>query len=710
MLLTLDSKIEDVVGVGPKMAAKLKKLGIETVYDLILDYPRKYQDFTRITPIAKIQEAVRNGSDEFFSIKGAILAIANKKTKRRGFIVTEAVMADETGTIKVVWFNQPYLSRMLQAGYGVILNGKVAFDAFSAGYVMESPTRTSRPIILPIYSETQGISSFYLSKLYQKIKVVIAEICEYLPPAILKQYRLLPLQEALLNIHEPKNSEILESAKRRIAFDELFLIVLRGKLNRLKAGEQKAPEIKFDLIELKKSVDNLPYELTSDQKKVLDQILADIQKDAPMRRLLNGDVGTGKTIVALLASYATVMAGYKVLLMCPTEILASQHFLTFEKILSGQNLQLGLLTSNRKEIINCQSSNTDEFPKDQIRKNEESNDNWKMEIRNCNLLIGTHALLNLDIDNVGLVIVDEQHRFGVNQRQTLQDLSISKSRKVVPHFLSMTATPIPRTLHLALFGDLDISVINEKPKNRKEIKTRLVESYNRDKAYDFIARHIEAGRQAFIICPLIEDKSISDSTNLQLFEQQKKTVVDETAKLKKFFPKLSIAMLHGRMKSVEKNQIMADFMERKIDMLVSTSVIEVGIDVPNATIMMIEDADRFGLAQIHQFRGRVGRGEHQSFCFLFSDTLSDKAARRLKGLESISDGFRLAELDLEMRGPGSIFGTEQSGMLDLKMASISDKILIEEATRAGQEIAQEIDKYPKLFKKINEYSDTKHLE
>lgn len=756
-----DLTIEKLTGVGPKIGAKLNRLGIETLGDLIFYFPRCYEDYTKITPIGEIPKFLDRGfidtsTSDFrnsFTVRCTLRGIANKKTRRRGFTVTEGVATDESGSLKVVWFNQPFLVKMLHPGSSLILHGKVSYDRFSNDYVMESPNRATKPKIVPIYPVTAGLSTYYIAKLIEGIKSQIKEIEDYLPANILSKNELPDLKTALLNIHLPESSDLLDKARRRLAFEELFFISLESNLTKAQVAQEMAPKIKIDLDKIKKFIALLPYELTGDQKKAVWQILKDIEQDRPMNRLLNGDVGSGKTVVALIATYAAVLSGYRVAVMAPTEILAKQHYGIFCKLLGQEEVSVGLMTANSKEYQEPNIKDQKQISKTKIIQTKPEQ---------AQIVIGTQALLQkkVNLENLGLVIVDEQHRFGVEQRKALKDqrsnikyqkdepiiknvptsnfgrnadLSLSKiqlpTSALVPHFLSMTATPIPRTLHLALFGDLDFTVIKEKPANRKEIKTRFVEPINREKAYSFIRRQIEAGRQAFVICPLIEEdleviarkdmtkQSLEDRhaapamTAQGLFEQDRKSVVKEYEKLQKVvFPDLKIGMLHGKMKSKEKDEIMGQFSSGRLDILVSTSVVEVGVDIPNASVMMIEDAERFGLAQIHQFRGRVGRGEHQSFCFLFSNSIGDKVMERLQSLEAISDGFKLAEIDLKMRGPGAVFGTEQSGMLDLKMADFSDTMLIEEAAEAAKEVSGKIEQYPHLKEKLAKIQSARHLE
>lgn len=723
--INLDTKVQYLKGVGPSVAGKLGKLGIETASDLIFYYPRRYEDYTKITKISDLEYK----SDQNSTVKGTVLGIANKKTSRRGMAITEAVIEDGTGTLKVVWFNQPFLTKMLPAGSTVILNGKASFNFFSHEMAMESPNRAKRPCIVPVYGETAGISSYYIQKLVSNVKYKIDGIEEHLPIEIIEKYHLLGIKEALINIHFPENSEMLAEAQRRIAFDELFFVSIRANLTRESLKKEKSPKVEIADSDLAEFVKSLPFELTLDQKKSAWQVVKDMRNDFPMNRLINGDVGSGKTVVAAIAAYVAIKSGFRVVFMVPTSILAAQHFETFSKMFSRGGISVGLYTAGRKELNYSGQSTSGSNIKS--KKAKES-----LSILSADIIIGTQALIqkNVDIENIGLVVVDEQHRFGVNQRQAIGKITSNKipspdsqlpapdlllptpsselPTNLHPHFLSMTATPIPRTLHLALFGDLDISVIKEKPKNRKEIETKFVMPQNRMKSYDFIREEIKNGRQAFVICPLIENTDSNIHENL--FEEDRKSVLLEYKKLsEQIFPELSIGMLHGKMKADEKDRIMEEFASSKLNILVSTSVVEVGVDIPNATVMMIEDAERFGLAQIHQFRGRVGRSDHQSYCFLFSATMSPKALSRLESLENTSDGFRLAEIDLETRGPGELFGTMQSGDFELKMASMSDRVLIEEASSAAKEMIQsdsELKAHPLLASKIADFMQIKHME
>lgn len=693
--LDLETEIKYLKGVGPKIAEKLHKLGIFSYRDLLEFFPRKYFDYSNVTSIENVSNRFSLNSNDEVTIRGDIVGIANKTTSRRNFKVTEAVVEDGTGSIKVVWFNQSFLTKMLPAGTEVILNGKIRYDHFSHGLVMESPQRSKSAKIVPIYPETEGLHSAYLRRLVEKLMPKIDEIAEFLPDEITKKYQLLSIQKAIASLHNPNNNDDIKSGRRRMAFDELFFIALQSNLSKEELKQEKSQGLKIDDEELKRFTASLPFDLTKDQRIAAWKIIQEIGGERPMNRLLNGDVGSGKTVVAAFAAYVTVLAGFKVALMAPTEILAVQHYETFKKLLEPFDIKIGLFTGSTKV-------------KGEKEKGERTDD----------IYIGTQALLHLKkpIDNLGLVIIDEQHRFGVAQRAQLL-----KGEERRPHFLSMTATPIPRTFQLALFGDLDVSIIKTMPAGRKPIKTKLVTEDRRDAAYKFIRDQVKSGRQAFVIVPLIEEseeslksKDKEGTIAFDIFETERKTVIAEYEKLsKEIFPELKIGMLHGRMKGKDKNEVMNKFSSAEHDILVSTSVVEVGVDIPNATVMMIEDAERFGLAQLHQFRGRVGRAEHQSFCLLFTNSRSKKAQERLVSFENTLDGFELAQKDLETRGPGQIFGTMQSGDFNLKMASFSDLETITQASEAAKELVSnspELTEYPNLKEKLSDYINSKHFE
>ena len=547
-----------------------------------------------------------------------------------------------------------------------------------------------------------------------------AQITDWLPEEIRNSVKLLNLGEAISKIHFPKNQKDIEEAKKRLAFDELFLTQMQSQMIRRDAKSCVSTAVPFLEKETKKFVGSLPFKLTDAQRKAAWEILRDMEKDKPMARLLEGDVGSGKTVVACIAMLNAALNGGQAVLMAPTEILAKQHFESVSRLFGGLPVGIGLFSRSVKSLTNAKNINKDEklsfgYPK--LSFNGDSGENISKKkmvevIKNgeVNVVIGTHALIQEDVEfkNLVLAIIDEQHRFGVGQRKMLIEKSGRKDKKlssgVVPHLLSMTATPIPRSLALALYGDLDISIINEMPEGRKKILTQVVPEIKRDKAYEFIRGQIKAGRQVFVICPLID---FSDKLGV-------KSVKDEFEKLdKKVFKDLKIGMLHGRLKPKEKDEIMRDFLDNKIKILVSTSVVEVGVDVPNAAIMMIEGADRFGLAQLHQFRGRVGRGEHQSYCFLFSDNDSERTLSRLQALVDNNDGFALAKMDLKFRGPGEVYGTIQKGFPELKIASLFDYELMKLAKEEAEKLIKKdasLDSWGELKEKMEEGEKLVHLE
>lgn len=672
-MLKPESEIQYLNGVGPVMAGKLKRLGIERVRDLLFYFPRTWQDFSKPQPIRSLQI----GQDAI--IKAKIFQTKQSRTRRKWMSIIEALLVDESGEIRAIWFNQPFLMKILKPGQEFLFAGRVGFDRRDKTKILNIYQYEKEPLILPIYPETEGLSSKYLRKL---IKPLISQIDnfieDYLPAEVKSLENLSDLNWAIKKIHFPHNSEEVEIAKKRLAFDELFLIALRLLEIKKELTIEKAPQMRIDEGLLKGFVSGLPFKLTNAQRKAAWEIIKDLNRKIPMNRLLEGDVGSGKTIVAAMAVLIVAQNGFQSVWLAPTEILANQHFKNVSKLLEKLKVNVGLLTGANK----------------------------KANLEDCDLIIGTHALLqkNVSLPRLGLIIIDEQHRFGVKQRAHLR-----RESKIIPHLLSMTATPIPRSLALALYGDLDISIIDEMPPGRQKIITRIVSPDKRPLAYKFIEQQIKNGRQVFVICPLIE---ANDSNRINLFETDRKSVMAEYEKLSKnIFPNLKIGLMHGRLKSKEKEETMEEFHAGNLDIIVSTAVVEVGIDVPNATVMMIEGADRFGLAQLHQFRGRVGRGKHQSFCFLFAETWSEKTKQRLEAMTISNNGFELAEKDLQIRGPGELVGIRQSGLPDLKMASLSDIIMVKKARNSAEEIITDgIEKYPKLLAKLQEFAVERHLE
>jgi ATP-dependent DNA helicase RecG len=653
--MELQTPIKQLSSVGKTTAGRLARLGLNTVEDLIFYFPFRYEDFRNVVKIS----ALRVGDQ--VTVRGVIQLIASRRSFRTRKIVTEAIVADETGELKVVWFNQPYLTKTLQQGDEILLAGKVGGDLFAMQMVspmyekiqIASPSLAMTEVIhtgrmVPIYSLTAGLTEKQLRFLVKQILPTMRQLEDYLPREIISRNNFLSLPTALEQIHFPDNEELLAAAQKRMGFDELFFIQARIQKTRKILSESNAISIKFLQKLTKEFVDNLPFQLTDAQRQASWEILQDMERTRPMNRLLQGDVGSGKTVTAAIAMLNVILNGYKVIMMAPTEILAKQHFHTFKKLFAKNNFRIALLTRGHKFF-----------------GDEKTTPKKMLDIVNSgefDLLIGTHALIQEKISapDLGLVVVDEQHRFGVRQRQML---ATAKTQNFVPHFLSMTATPIPRTLALTVYGDLDLSIIKQMPADRKPIITRVVAEDNRSTSYDFIRAEIKNGRQAFVICPLVDP---SDILGVKSVTQEHEFLA------KHIFPDLRIGLMHGRLKSSEKEDVMLRFVNKEIDILVSTSVVEVGVDVPNATIMMIEAAERFGLAQLHQFRGRVGRGRHQAYCFLFSNDAAAGAVKRLKYLETCADGFSLAEKDLALRGSGEVYGSRQSGLPEFKIAKVTD--------------------------------------
>ena len=688
MNYSINTNIKEINHVGPTTANQFKRLGIETIQDLIFHWPWRFEDFRHPTPINSLKP------DLITNVVGQIEIIQNKRSPKKHLPITEAFIKDETGQLKVIWFNQPFITRNLHVGDYVSLAGKIKPDYLSIA--MHSPeyekisnfnssdnsqSTYNTQGILPVYHSTAKLTQKQIRFIINQIINKADEIIDWLPEKIKKNQKLINLNEAIKKIHQPKTKEDLVVAKKRLGFNELFLIQLKSQLIRKNNESFFSTPINFKEKETREFVKNLPFQLTNDQKKVTWQILQDLEKDKPMSRLLEGDVGSGKTIVAITAMLNVFLNNQQSVLMAPTEILAHQHYLSFCKFLSNFDIKIGLVTSSQKL-----------FSKD-IFKKEDKKITTDFVIENADIVIGTHTLIqkNIKFKKLALVIIDEQHRFGVEQRKILTKKEDKKS--LIPHLLSMTATPIPRSLAMVIYGDLDISVIKEIPPGRQKIVTQIISETQRNQAYTFIREKIKTGQQAFVICPLID---FVDTMEV-------KAVKEEVKKIKKIFPEFKIEVLHGKIKSAEKEIIMKKFQANEINILVATSVIEVGVDLPNASIILIEGADRFGLAQLHQFRGRVGRGIHQSYCFLFAESKSPKTIRRLNALVKHSDGFMLAKIDLQSRGPGQFYGTMQKGWPDLKIASLFDFQLMKTAKEEVQKLIQDDKKlknYPELLNRV----------
>ncbi|MFH1671247.1 MAG: ATP-dependent DNA helicase RecG [Candidatus Portnoybacteria bacterium] len=679
-MLTLDNKIDQINKVGPTYLKKLQRLKIKTVRDLFFHFPHRYDDFSQIVLISQLKEG------QVATIQGEILETKNTRIFPRRMTLTESLVKDQTGTIKSIWFNQHYLAETLKKGKIVNLSGKLVFRkkvlCFSnpAYEIINKSETTHTGRLIPIYHETAGLTSRYLRYIIKPLLFLTDQEKDFLPQQIKKEFELIDLSQALKQIHFPDNLLSAKKARERLAFNELFLVQLSTLKQKKQLEKEKSTLIPFNQGLIKSFVEKLPFKLTNDQRIAAWEIFQDIGKPNPMNRLLDGDVGSGKTIVALMAALAVAKQRYQTALMAPTEILAKQHFETFKKFLKGQKLKIILLTGSTKKPD-------------------------RAKFKNAQIIIGTHALIqkNVNFKNLALAIIDEQHRFGVAQRAALQKqiYQLEDGLPTIPHLLSMTATPIPRTLTLTIYGDLDISLIKEMPKGRKKIITKIILPNQRKKTYDFIRKQVEQKKQTFVICPLIDD-----SEKLEV-----KSVTQEYEKLKEnIFPDLKISMLHGKLKPKEKEEIMDDFKKRRSDILVSTSVVEVGVDIPNATVMMIEGADRFGLAQLHQFRGRIGRGDDQSYCFLLTDSPAKKTSQRLEALINCQDGFELAEKDLQIRGPGDFTGLRQSGLPNLAMASLSDLELIKKSRKAAQMVLEKNLLTPQIEKELNNLEKIIHLE
>jgi len=721
--MNLSTPIEKIPRIGPIYQKRLKKLGIKTLRDLFFHFPHRYDDFSNIIPIAKVQLG------QTCCVQGRILEIKNTRTWRKRMFLTQAIIEDDTAAIKAVWFNQPYLINTLMQGDYVCLAGKVVLG--DDGLYLSNPayekikkekglspglTHTGR--LVPVYPETEGLSSRWLRYILKPLLAKFKnKIKDPIPESIRKKYNLMEIGKALWQIHFPDSKALAKKAQERFSFEDLFLIQLLVLKERQKLAKQRAVPIPINIELIKEFVESLPFKLTGAQKRCAWQILKDIQKPRPMNRLLEGDVGSGKTVVATIAALNTAKAGYQVAFMAPTEILAKQHFQEIGKLLKKFKLNIGLLTGKTDRLISKKLGEQIEISRKKLLE--------KTEKGEIDILIGTHALIQekVKFKNLALVILDEQHRFGVEQRAKLISTKKQKEMKAIPHLLSMTATPIPRTLALSIYGDLDLSLLDEMPKGRKKIITKIVSPANRQKAYSFIRKQVKKGRQVFVICPRIEPQNQElEETSSRLTKKKRailswaevKAVKEEYEKLsKEIFPDLKVGMLHGKMSSKEKEKIMNDFKNKKIDILVSTSVVEVGVDVPDATVMMIEGAERFGLAQLHQFRGRVGRSKYQSFCFLFTDSPAKKTHQRLKALVESEDGFALSEKDLEIRGPGNLIGTRQWGIPDLAMSALTDIFLVEKTKKVAKEIIEqdpELKNYPLLRKKIESFRERIHLE
>lgn len=658
----LQTNIRSLGGVYKRYSTLLEKLGIIKLEDFLYHIPFRYDDYSLISKISDIQ------AGEIVTIRGEVIEIKNQYT-RRGFTLQKAKIKDETGTINATWFNQPYIPKSISEGDKISLSGKVDFNAGklelkSPDYEIGEKDFIHTGRLVPIYPETRGLTSKWMRRqIFKILNESKNDLSDFLPKEIKERNNLEDLYDSFRMTHFPENFEEAKLGKQRLSFDELFLTQTSGLLKK-EEWQKNLKGYKFNSSKHKENIDklikNLPFELTNAQKRTIEEIFQDLSMEKPMNRLLEGDVGSGKTVVAAISIYLAYLNGFQSVLMAPTEILANQHLKTISNLLTPLKIKIGFATGAKKE-----------------------------NIEDFDILIGTHAVIveKIKFKKLGLVVIDEQQRFGVEQR------GILRKKGSNPHLLTMTATPIPRTIALTMYGELSLSILDEMPKGRKIIKTWLVPKEKRLNAYEWIKKEIKGkGSQVFIVCPFIEESETMQTVKAATkeFEVLKKSI----------FKDFKLALLHGKLKSKEKQEVLTDFRNKKFDILVATPVVEVGIDIPNADIILIEASERFGLSQLHQLRGRVGRNDRQAYCLLFTESLNPMTIERLKAMEKTNVGAVLAELDLKLRGPGEIFGTEQSGRKFLKIANFSDFELIKKTKKEAEKIVKEIDKHALLKEKV----------
>ncbi len=675
--MELQNSIGIIKGIGEKTEKLFAKMDVFTVEDLLEHYPRGYDAFEEIIPVSE----ARVGQVATFEVS---LVAALQVKKVRNLTILTGRARDYSGDIMVTWFNMPFLKNTVKMGTHYILRGMVSRK--NNTFVLEQPKILSKEeyvnklhALQPVYPLTFGLTNNAVTKAITQVLKEVDLTGDYLPLEIRKEYGLIDYKTAIREIHFPKNMEKVIEARRRIVFDEFFLFNLAIEQIKTEKHKKASGHVMEDREECNQMMKALPYELTKAQKRVWEDIKQDMTGGAVANRLIQGDVGSGKTIIAALALLLTAKNGCEGAIMVPTEVLAKQHFESLTEVLSPFDVKCELLVGS-------------------MTAKEKKEAYKRIKNHEVDVIVGTHALIQekVEYDKLALVITDEQHRFGVRQRENLS----AKGNE--PHILVMSATPIPRTLAIILYGDLDLSVIDELPANRLPIKNCVVNDNYHPTAYRFLEKEIQSGRQAYIICPMVEESETMEAEN----------VIDYTEKLKTVLPPfVQIEYLHGKMKAKEKNDIMERFAKGETHVLVSTTVVEVGVNVPNATVMMIENAERFGLAQLHQLRGRVGRGEHQSYCILFSDAHNKETKERLEVLNQSNDGFYIAREDLKSRGPGDLFGIRQSGMLEFKMADVfNDAVILQQANEAvkaitDNEVKLMLKKYAGLRKKLSVYAE-----
>ncbi len=727
-MISLTSPIGDLSRINQIHTDAFKRLGFSSIRDLLFHFPTRYADSRDVTATTHLEQG------KPVTLYGIMEKVAVRRSFKGHIPMTEAHVADQTGVVRAIWFNQAYIGKMYPDGSKVKVSGVVQSD--SKGFFLSNPSIERAPEIIPdaedslfhtnvapefltpVYRETKGITSNYIYTLIKKAVQggVLDDITDPIPPHILKKLNLPELKEALLYIHFPKEEKLTIAARKRFAFEEIFYMQLKQYKERVLAKHSHAYAVTTSDEDVKNFMDSFSFIPTKAQTDAVESITRDMREKYPMGRLLEGDVGSGKTFVAATVAYATLLTSVsknglpaqagqplQVAYMAPTEILARQHFESFIKYFEGTGVEIGLLTGSgcKKFPSKVDADGFTDISRTQLLK-------W-LEDGRVSIVIGTHALIQKSVTfaNLALVIIDEQHRFGVKQRKALAEKQAGK-RKELPHLLSMTATPIPRTLALTLFGDLDLTVIDEMPKERKKIITEVIPASKRKNVYDHIRKELTDGRQVYVICPRIDEQDEEEKQKRML-----KSVKEEARRLgEEIFPEFIVDILHSKMKKEEKEEVMQDFLDKKSHILVATSVVEVGVNVPNATIIVIEHADRFGLAQLHQLRGRVGRSVYQSHCYLFTESTGEGTEKRLKNLVEAKNGFELAELDMQTRGIGTLMDGKQWGMSDLAMEAIKNPKLVEVARTEARELIDndpDLQSYPDLATLVHK-RDTVHME
>ncbi len=720
-MLSFDTPLKDwsLVKSKTRLLSAFGNLSITTVKNLLFHFPTRYEDLTRIYSIQEARNLFLVPYNDKVTLQGTLTSIKNWRTPKRKISITEGMLEDRTGTIKVMWFNQPFLIRTLKKGVTLNLSGKISkgkeqiFQNPSYEFMREGKKAVHTGRLTPIYPETKGVTSKWLRFLISKIFPEITSFPDPLPKELRAKLQLPETKTALFWIHFPKNQEEITKAKTRFTFEEMLMLQLLWQKVRQTIKEKKAPLIPLQIEAIKEFLSTLPFPITQSQRKATWDIVRDLAKPEPMNRLLEGDVGSGKTVVAALAALGVLNTGKQVALMTPTEILARQHFETFSKLLGHLQMPLALITGK-----------TALFKEGELQGNISKTALKEMvQAGKIKTVIGTTALIQkeLKFNDLGLVVVDEQHRFGIKQRSRLVQAAKVK-KPVMPHFLSLTATPIPRTLALTLFGDLDLSLLEEMPKGERIVSTKLLTPETKQEAYELIRQTAKQGNRIFVICPRIEPSAyreslIASSESVQNAKRRwndAKAVEVEYKKLsEEVFPDLKVGKLHGKMKPEEKEIILQKFRKGEIEVLVTTSVIEVGVDIPEATVMLVEGAEYFGLAQLHQLRGRIGRAGNQAHFLLSMTTASPETRKRLEALEKINSGFALAEIDLKLRGPGEFLGTRQWGQADLGMIMLIDTRLIHSARKEAQELMAKdktLSSWPELKKEVERRFEKLHRE